>query len=183
LNRKDRRRRRFGDFDVQPDVVTILSLATSSDLFDPPSQLTLNRLRMRGCTMLWDTESVAVGICPGFDDFLVWFDTETEPATAVPMTIEVIADFRVKVLPLVREHISLALALGSRYREADDEWALSVCEQFLDGRLDKQSRRLPDDRPSFLESPGVNGVKAAHSRAVTELAAFVSRHPHQPDLV
>ena len=187
MNREERRRRRRsgqGTGELPLDLITLVTLGAVADIFSPPGMAELNRLRMSSCTMLWNTSQAAVGICPGYDDFLVWLDPDTESATAVPMTLDVIADFKAQVVPVLREHATASHALRRHHQEMEDEWALGVCVKFLDGTLDKESRDLPDDRPAIQDaSEHMAGVKAAHDRAVAALAAFVNRHPHQPDLV
>jgi hypothetical protein len=141
----------------------------------------LNRQRMMSCTMIWTTGGAAVGVCPGYDDFLVWLNPQTEGAMAVPMTAEAVEDFSRNVLPVINSHKKANRDTTEEHEAADVEWLLSTCNKVRDEEISHGSD-LPD-QPRWEEMPSREALSEAHAATVTALAEFLGRHDAVPDLV
>ena len=66
-----------GGIPAEPVIVGLVL----SEMFSAFGREQLNQQRMMSCTMIWTTGTAAVGVCPGYDDFLVWLNPQTEPLT------------------------------------------------------------------------------------------------------
>ncbi|HEX6461810.1 MAG TPA: hypothetical protein VFZ58_00865 [Candidatus Saccharimonadales bacterium] len=48
-------------------------------------QFSKNTQRLQSCFTLWTNDQSVVALCPGWDDFLIWFDLQNQPARTVPV--------------------------------------------------------------------------------------------------
>lgn len=162
-----------------PELVVGLVL---SEVFSALDRQDINERRMRSCTMIWVTGGAAVGVCPGYDDILVWLHPQTEGAMAVPMTAEAVDDFYTNVLPVIVRHKQAYAALDAEIEAANVDWLLLEACRVVREEGVATGDELPD-RPNWEEMPGREPCSEAYAAAVKALADFLARHDAVPDPV
>ncbi len=180
MNRKERRdaaRRRESALDP---VTIVASLVGAMGAF---TQRERNEQRTRPGNMIWGTLSAAIGVCPGYDDFLVWLDFQNEPAMAVPMTAEAVEDFSRNILPLIERHKELNAKLNREYDSSNIEWLLSTCNRVREQGYPEDMSELFGSQQDWEELPSYQPSYDAYHAVTAALAEFLGRNNAVPDLV
>ena len=161
-----------------------MPMVVSVSLAEAMSTLTqhdLNERRVRSANMIWGTVSAAVGVCPGYDDFLVWLDFQNEPAMAIKWTVEAVDDFEQNVMPYIRRHKGLHHKLDSEYDSSEVEWLFTACNRVRDEGYPKNSQDIFVGRQNWEDMPSYQPCRDAYHDVVTALGGFLARHDTTPD--
>lgn len=143
------------------------------------TQLDLNERRVQSANMIWGTVSAAVGVCPGYDDFLVWLDFQNDPATAVPMTAEAVEDFSRSVLPLIERHKELHYKIELESEAAQVKWLLNTCNRVREEGFPEGDLR--EGMSAWESLPSYEPCRDAYHEVVAALGEFLTRHHTIPD--
>ena len=137
-----------------------------------------NERRMSDCTLIWPTLEAVVGICPGFDDVLIWLAPETLPALAVPITKKVLDDLR-NLIPLFTAHHRAYDKAILALHQSQIEWSMHIAQKVLGGEI-KNGDALPK-RPDITQLPEAVALRTLYDRVMKALCDFVARHEAQPE--
>ena len=139
-----------------------------------PSVKQRNQMRMAHCTLIWASSDVVVGLCPAFDDFLIWLNPEQELALKVVITPDVLRYFTENVLPLIIEHHRASDRALFTYHDAERKWALDIAQRVADNEI-KLNDVLPES-PKLVTITDTSGARTAHETVTTALRAFAERY-------
>lgn len=132
-----------------------------------------NKRRVASCHVIWGSGAQVVGLCPAYDDFLVWLDVNVSPAFVVPSTNEARTFFTTEVLPRIEACFERRIAQMKKERERRTTWLLDMAAHVVDGEED------PGDMGLDLPEDLIAGV----DRLVQKLAEFAERFDAQLDRV
>lgn len=144
------------------------------ELLRDPSTAERNQQRMTSSRLIWATRRAAVGLCPAFDDFLIWLDPDHEPALKVPVTPEVLEDFNNTIRSLIVDHHHASDRAQFTYCDTERTWILAVASEVATGKI-RDGDRLPE-QPRLDTVDIAEGVDNAHEVVVTALREFAERH-------